>query len=128
MIMLDTHAWLWWVSDPARLGRNAAKAIEAASQIVIGAISCFEVATAVTKGRISLDRGPQDWLAQALALPRVELVGLTPAICVKATQLGREFPGDPADRLIVATAMLESASLVTKDARIRRYPAVETIW
>lgn len=128
MIMLDTHAWLWWVSDPARLGRNAAKAIEAASQIVIGAISCFEVATAVTKGRISLDRGPQDWLEQALALPRVELVGLTPAICVKATQLGREFPGDPADRLIVATAMLESASLVTKDARIRRYPAVETIW
>ena len=94
MIMLDTHAWLWWVSDPARLGRNAAKAIEAASQIVIGAISCFEVATAVTKGRISLDRGPQDWLEQALALPRVELVGLTPAICVKATQLGREFPGD----------------------------------
>ncbi|TDI22339.1 MAG: type II toxin-antitoxin system VapC family toxin [Acidobacteria bacterium] len=128
MIMLDTHAWLWWVSDPARLGRNAAKAIEAASQIVIGAISCFEVATAVTKGRISLDRGPRDWLEQALALPRVELVGLTPAICVKATQLGREFPGDPADRLIVATAMLESASLVTKDARIRRYPAVETIW
>ncbi len=128
MIMLDTHAWLWWVSDPARLGRNAAKAIEAASQIVIGAISCFEVATAVTKGRISLDRGPQDWLEQALALPRVELVGLTPAICVKATQLGREFPGDRADRLIVATAMLESAALVTKDARIRRYPAVETIW
>lgn len=44
------------------------------------------------------------------------------------TQIGHEFPDDPADRLIVATAMLESAALVTKDARIRRYPAVETIW
>ena len=128
MIMLDTHTWLWWVSDQKRLSRNAKKAIDAATQIVIGAISCFEVATAVTKGRISLDRGPQNWLEQALALPRVEMVGLTPAICVTATRLGHEFPGDPADRLIVATAMLESAALVTKDARIRRYPAVETIW
>ena len=128
MIMLDTHTWLWWVSDQKRLSRNAKKAIDAATQIVIGAISCFEVATAVTKGRISLDRGPRDWLEAALALPRVEMVGLTPAICVTATRFGREFPGDPADRLIVATALLESATLVTKDARIRRYPAVETIW
>ena len=44
------------------------------------------------------------------------------------TQIGHEFPDHPADRLIVATAMLESAALVTKDARIRRYSAVETIW
>jgi PIN domain nuclease of toxin-antitoxin system len=51
-----------------------------------------------------------------------------PAFCVTATRLGHEFPDDPADRLIAATAMLESAALVTKDARIRRYSAVETIW
>jgi PIN domain nuclease of toxin-antitoxin system len=52
---------------------------------------------------------------------------LTPAVAVKATMLGR-FHGDPADRLIVATAILESAVLVTKDQRIRRYEAVSTVW
>jgi PIN domain nuclease of toxin-antitoxin system len=51
-----------------------------------------------------------------------------PAIAVKATQLGDNFPGDSADRVIVATAILESASLVTKDSRIRDYPAVTSVW
>jgi PIN domain nuclease of toxin-antitoxin system len=57
MIVLDTHAWLWWVSDPSRLSRAAHRKIRTATQIGISAISCLEVATAVTKGRITLDRG-----------------------------------------------------------------------
>ena len=61
-------------------------------------------------------------------LPKMELMPLTPPIAVKATQLGRDFPGDPADRLIVATTILESAMLITKDSRIRDYKAVNTIW
>lgn len=65
---------------------------------------------------------------QALAQPKVELMPLTPPIAVKATQLGRDFPGDPANRLIVATTILESATLITKDSRIRDYLAVNTIW
>lgn len=68
------------------------------------------------------------WLEQALAQPRVELIPLSPAICVKATQLGRGFPGDPADRVIVATAILESARLITKDEKIRDYPAIDCAW
>ena len=127
MIVLDTHAWLWWASEPSRLGRAARKHLEAADRIGVASVSCFEVAAAAAKGRISLDRGALDWLHQAIALPRVELLPLTPAIAVKATELGR-FHGDPADRLIVATALLESAPLVTKDRRIRKYQAVVTIW
>ena len=127
MIVLDTHAWLWWVSDPDRLGRAARKQLEASDRIGVASVSCFEVAAAAAKGRISLDRGALDWLHQAIALPRLELLPLTPAIAVKATELGR-FHGDPADRLIVATALLESAPLVTKDRRIRKYQAVVTIW
>jgi PIN domain nuclease of toxin-antitoxin system len=128
VIVLDTHAWLRWVSDPSSLGRVAAREIRRAERVGVSAISCLEVAAAAAKGRISLDRGPLDWLEQALALPGVELLALTPRIAVKATQLGRNFPGDPAGRVIVATAILESGVLVTRDARIRSYPAVTTVW
>jgi PIN domain nuclease of toxin-antitoxin system len=128
MIVLDTHAWLWWVSDPSRLSRAAHRRIRTATQIGISAISCLEVATAVTKGRISLDREVLDWLEQALALPKVELVPLTPLIAVKATQLGNDFPGDPADRVIAATSIVESAPLVTKDSRVHASGALTVIW
>ncbi len=127
MIVLDTHAWLWWLSDPDQLGRDVIKRIRGSERIGVAAVSCFEVAAAVAKGRITLDRGTLEWLQQALSAPRVELLPLTPAVAVKATMLGR-FHGDPADRLIVATAILESAVLVTKDQRIRKYEAVSTIW
>jgi PIN domain nuclease of toxin-antitoxin system len=128
MIVLDTHAWLWWVSDPSRLSRAANRKIRTATQIGISAISCLEVATAVTKGRITLDRDVLEWLEQALALPKVELLPLTPLIAVKATQLGNDFPGDPADRVIAATSIVESAPLVTKDSRVHDSGAVTVIW
>jgi PIN domain nuclease of toxin-antitoxin system len=128
LIVLDTHAWLWWVSDPEKLSRAASRRIAAADAIGVAAVSCFEVAAAVAKGRIGLDRDTLEWIEQALALPKVELLSLTPAVAVKATQLGRSFPGDPADRLIVASALLASASLITKDEKIRAYPAVDAVW
>lgn len=128
MTVLDTHTWLWWVSEDAKLSRAADKAIRSTKAIGICAISCLEVATAVAKGRILLDRDPLEWMQQALALDRVELLAISPAIAVKATQLGREFHGDPADRLIVATTIVEAGILVTKDRRIRDYPAVTTVW
>jgi PIN domain nuclease of toxin-antitoxin system len=127
VIVLDTHAWLWWLSDPDQLGRAAMKRIRGSERIGIAAVSCFEIAAAVAKNRITLDRGTLEWLQQAVSAPRLELLPLTPAVTVKATMLG-PFHGDPADCLIVATAILESAVLVTKDRRIRKYGAVSTIW
>jgi len=127
VIVLDTHAWIWWASEPSRLGRKGRAAIDAADRIGVPAVCAFEVAAAVSRGRITLDRAPLEWIEQALALPRVELLPLTPAVAVKATQLGA-FHGDPADRLIVATAVLGGATLVTKDRNIRGYSAVATIW
>lgn len=128
MIILDTHTWIWWVSDPQHLSQAASKEIATAKRIGVPAIECWEIATLVAKGRIALDRDPLDWIEQALALPRVELVPLTPAIAVRSTQLGPDFHGDPADRLIVATALLEAATLVTKDAKIRAHAAVRSVW
>jgi len=128
MIVLDTHAWLWWISKPSELSRAARQRIGAETRLGVSAISCLEVATLVAKGRISLDRDPLDWLEQAVAVRKVELLPLTPAVSVKATQLGNDFPGDPADRVITATAILESAPLITKDSKIRDYAGVNTVW
>ena len=128
MIVLDTHAWIWWVSEPARLGRIARREIDRAGAIGVPAICCLELATLVSRGRISLDRPPLRWMHEALALPRVDLLALTPAVAIKAAELPVSFPGDPADRLIAATAILESALLITRDERLHESAAVRTAW
>ena len=78
MIVLDTHAWLWWVSKPSELSRAARQRIGSETRIGVSAISCLEVATAVAKKRITLDRDPLSWLEQALALQKLDLLPLTP--------------------------------------------------
>lgn len=128
MIVVDTHAWLWWVSEPGRLGKAARRSLEAAKRVGVPAICCLEVATLVKRGRISLDRPALEWMLDALGGGRVDLLPLTPAVAVKAADLPANFPGDPADRIIAATAILESAVLVTKDDRIRESTLVRTIW
>jgi PIN domain nuclease of toxin-antitoxin system len=128
VIVLDTHAWIWWVSAPARLGRAARRELDDATNIGVPAICCFEVATLASRGRISLDRPSLHWMQDALALRRVDLLAITPAIAVKAAEFPPGFPGDPADRLIAATAILESAVLITKDERLRESGVVRTAW
>jgi PIN domain nuclease of toxin-antitoxin system len=126
--ILDTHAWLWWVAEPARLGRAARRTVETAKRIGVPAICCLEVATLAIRGRITLDRPILEWLNDALAASHTELISLTPAIAVKAAELPAAFPGDPADRLIVATAIVEAGALVTKDERIRQSGTVRVVW
>jgi PIN domain nuclease of toxin-antitoxin system len=128
VIVLDTHAWIWWVSAPSKLGRVGRREIDHAKKIGIPAICCFEVATLAARGRIRLDRSPLQWMQDALELPRVDLLTLTPAIAIKAAELRAFFPGDPADRLIAATAILESALLITKDQRMQESSILRTIW
>ena len=128
MILLDSHAFLWWVNGGPELGRRARGEIAAAKRLGVCSISCFEIATAAARNRIELDRPVETWLQDALGLPRVELIPLTPEIAVKAASLGGGFPGDPGDRIIVATALLLPATLVTKDKRIVAAGVVQTIW
>ncbi len=128
MIVLDTHAWLWWASAPKMLSRKARSAIEAADRIGISPISWLEIATLVRRGRISLDRDATVWIEQALDQERVETVALTPRIAVRAGSLADPFPGDPADRLIYASAVASGARLVTKDSALRRFDPAATLW
>ncbi|HXE43648.1 MAG TPA: type II toxin-antitoxin system VapC family toxin [Conexibacter sp.] len=129
MIVLDTHAWLWWLADPARLSPAARAAIDEADAIGVSAISAWEVAMLVQKGRISLDRDVAVWVRQALGHARVRQHPLTADLAVAAGQLGaRGFAGDPADRFIYATAEASRARLVTRDERIRDFDARATLW
>jgi PIN domain nuclease of toxin-antitoxin system len=79
VIVVDTHAWLWWVSEPGRLGKAARRSLEAAKRIGVPAICCLEVATLVNRGRISLDRPALEWMRDALGGGRVDLLPLSPS-------------------------------------------------
>jgi PIN domain nuclease of toxin-antitoxin system len=128
MIVLDTHAWVWWATSSPKLSRRGAGAIDTAQRLYVSAISCWEVAMLAAKGRLVLDRDVEVWLDQALGLPRVEMVPLSPRIAVRSTRLRRGFLGDPADCILVATALEYGCAVVSKDNRIRRYRQVRAIW
>ena len=100
--------------------------LDSAEQTGLGvsAISCWEVAKLVERGRLSLPCPVLDWIRQALAYPGVRLIELSPRISVESTQLPGTFHRDPADQIIVATARVLDAPLVTMDAKISAYPHV----
>lgn len=129
MIVLDTHAWLWWLTAPERLSKQAQKAIERAPSVGISTLSAWEVAMLVVRGRISLDRDVSLWVGQALADPQVESIAPSADVAVAAGLLDtRTFPGDPIDRLIYATARSTGATLVTRDEAIRAFDPASTVW
>lgn len=128
VVVLDTHAWLWWVDAPGRLSRTAREAIEGADEIGIAAISCWEVAMLVVKGRISLALATPAWIRQALAQPGTLALPLEPKVAVDAALLATDLAGDPADRMIYATARDRGARLVTRDARLRAFDPRGTVW
>lgn len=130
MILLDTHAWLWWLSDPGRLGRAAAERIELAKRddrIIVSAISVWEAALLVKKGRLELAIGMTALVRGCFALSFFRFEAIDPSIALGAVELSPLHP-DPADRLIVATALRLGVPLVTKDSRIQASGLVEAIW
>lgn len=127
MIILDTHIWIWRVQGDPRLLPIYLNFIQQneASGIGVSAISCWEVAKLVERGRLTLPVSISQWLTQALAYPGVRLLPLSPEVSVEATRLPGTFHRDPADQIIVAAARLYNNSLVTVDQAIRAYPHVQ---
>jgi PIN domain nuclease of toxin-antitoxin system len=129
-LLLDTHALLWWQAGSSRLSSLALDAIATADELLVSPISFWEVAMLVSKGRIALDRPAAAW-ANDLVGPGgpVRDAGLSPDVAVAAGQLA-DLHGDPADRIIVATAMAERVPIVSKDRRIAAGAAghVAVVW
>lgn len=126
--LLDTHVVHWWSAEPKRVSARARKTLEGADELVIAAISWYELAWLARHERIAVTVPIRSWL-QSLA-EQVRTIGITPAITDTAVNLPATFPGDPADRLIYATAIESGLALVTKDRAIRDHdkPRSLTVW
>jgi PIN domain nuclease of toxin-antitoxin system len=131
VIVLDTHALVWWVSGDATLSRKARKTIEKEmgdGEILISAISAWEIAMLVEREKLVLSMEVERWMNTVSEIDAVRIVPMDVEILVKSVNLPGEFHKDPADRMIVATARKFSVPLVTKDDKIRAYPHVKTVW
>jgi len=129
VILLDTYALVWAVAEPRRLSQAAVMAIResrAEDGLAIAAITLWELAALVTHGRIQAYGTVE--ASVRLLVQGVGIKPLTAEIAALATQFPDDYPRDPADRLIGATARAEGLPLITRDEKIRRSPLLKTIW
>jgi PIN domain nuclease of toxin-antitoxin system len=125
MIVLDTHIWLWWVNnDTDHLDQSRLEQITNSDFIAVSAISCFEVAWLEHHGRIVLPAGKSDWFEKALDASGIKLLPVTPEIACVAVELP-EHHSDPQDRIIIATALVHNASLMSSDRKFSGYVELE---
>ena len=120
-VLLDTHILLYWFGKDSRLSKRQTRTLQQASPnqpLFISDITLWEIANLHSLHRISLNLPLRDWLEAATALPLVQRIGLSPAIAAAVAGLPSTFHRDPADRIIVATAQIFHAKLMTHDSRI----------
>lgn len=124
MIILDTHIWLWWINeDNDRLGQNRIDLIHSVDVVAVSAISCFEVAWLDMHGRIELPFSRAAWFEKALGGSGIDLIPITPEIAISAVELP-EHHSDPQDRIIIATAMIYEAQLMSADRKFLNYKEI----
>ena len=128
MIVLDTHALIWWTQEPNLLSRDAQNAIKSTDSILLPTIVFWETALLVRKKRLQLRRSQSvyEWATATLSIPRVHAITLSVDQTIKADSL--QMHPDPADRFIVATTLEYQCPLVTKDTLLHSLSWVKTIW
>jgi PIN domain nuclease of toxin-antitoxin system len=123
-LLLDTHIWLWTLSDPKRLGRRVVQQLkDEANELWLSPISTYEALTLHYKGRFEIDGNLTEWLARATAGTRE--APLTHEIALVARQL--PLHQDPADRILAATAEVLDLTLVTADQRLLGLGTIRTM-
>lgn len=129
--LLDTHTWIWWNMRPQHLSEKIKSKIGDTNQyneLLLSAISLWEFCKLLEKEKIGISCDPLKWLEIALQMPKLRIVPLTSTIAYRSTILPKPFHNDPADQIIVATAIVENAVILTKDERIHSYKHVQSLW
>jgi PIN domain nuclease of toxin-antitoxin system len=127
VILADTHAWFWWLRESPKLSSAARHALDAET-VAVASISLWEIALLANRGRIELAYPVEEWLRIALTRPNTTTLDLSPAIAATGAAFGKSVQKDPADRIIMATAVHHGLRLVTTDQRISSSGLVETVW
>ena len=128
--LLDTHILIWWLNGSKRLSAAQQEVVASASAespLMVSDISLWEVATLHSLGRIQLTIPLRAWLDKAVAPPLVRRLGISPAIAAELATLPDSLQRDPADRILVATARVLGATLLTQDRRIVDAALVNTL-
>ena len=131
MLVLDTHAFVWWLGEPRRLSRKAARALAACrapGSVRVSSASVLEVVVLAGRGRLRLACDISAWLADARRVPQLAFEPISAEIAALAGGYGETVPADPMDRLILATAAAVGAPLVTADERLAAAGFVRTVW
>ena len=129
--ILDTHVWIWWNMHPEKLSakvRSLLSTPKRYEELLLSAISPWEFSKLLEKDRIGISCNPKEWITEALDMPKLRLVPLTPSIAYHSTSLPQPFNDDPADQIIVATAREENATVLTKDKIMQKYKHVRSLW
>jgi len=129
--LLDTHTWVWMHAFPEKLSATAVEILKDAGKrdvVMLSAISIWEVCKLVEKNRITLFEDLEAWVTSALDVRGLRVVPLDFQVFYRSTTLPQPFHTDPADQMIVATARLFDATIVTKDRLLRSYPHVKSVW
>lgn len=125
LLLLDTHCWLWaqlgLIQKLSRAALEAIRSAESDGNLRVSVISIWELAMLEQHGRIALPMNVRTWVEQALSKPGITVAQLTPEIMIESVHLPGELHGDPADRMLVATARVQGATLLTKDEQLIRY-------
>jgi PIN domain nuclease of toxin-antitoxin system len=129
MIIIDTHIWIWWVTNAQRLNKEHRTFLEKQKigEIALNCISCWEVAKSVEVGKLQMNVPLEQWLNEAVNSYNISLLPLDIPTVVESTRLPGNFHKDPADQLIVASARILDIPLLTEDSKILNYPFVKLV-
>lgn len=130
MILLDTHTLIWWLQEPNKLSKKARETIASFNtkkQLSISSITCWEIALLAKKGTITLKPDPVTWFVDLKKLSSLSVIAIDENVAFQSVLLPT-IHTDPADRFIVATAQTHHLPIISKDAKLRKYPHIMIIW